>query len=140
MLFSLAAIHIFQTGRHGFVDPPGSGIQGLPNIRLVGDCLRAEHIRRRTDPNLISRFQAAEKAAKFILEENSDTVEIPLLKQAILQEAIQGNLTADWRAANPDVEPASKLLKRIQAEKAQLIKSNKIKQLTARKLLLAGGL
>jgi len=38
---------------YGFVDPPGSGIQGLPNIRLDGDRLRAEYIRRRTDPNLI---------------------------------------------------------------------------------------
>jgi type I restriction enzyme S subunit len=43
------------------------------------------------------------------------------LKQAILQEAIQGKLTADWRAAHPDVEPASQLLHRIQAEKARLI-------------------
>lgn len=43
------------------------------------------------------------------------------LKQAILQEAIQGKLTADWRAAHPDVEPASQLIQRIQAEKARLI-------------------
>jgi type I restriction enzyme S subunit len=43
------------------------------------------------------------------------------LKQAILQEAIQGKLTADWRAAHSDVEPASQLLHRIQAEKARLI-------------------
>lgn len=50
------------------------------------------------------------------------------LKQAILQEAIQGKLTADWRTQNPDVEPASELLKRIKAEKAQLIKEKKIKK------------
>ncbi|MEK0448228.1 MAG: hypothetical protein RL088_496 [Verrucomicrobiota bacterium] len=49
------------------------------------------------------------------------------LKQAILQEAIQGKLTADWRAANPDVEPASQLLHRIQAEKARLIAAKKIR-------------
>ena len=40
------------------------------------------------------------------------------VKQAILQQAIQGKLTADWREQNPNVEPASKLLKRIKAEKA----------------------
>lgn len=39
------------------------------------------------------------------------------LKQAILQEAIQGKLTADWRATHSDVEPASQLLRRIQTEK-----------------------
>jgi type I restriction enzyme S subunit len=50
------------------------------------------------------------------------------LKQAILQEAIQGKLTADWRAQNPNTEPASELLKRIKAEKAQLIKDKKIKK------------
>jgi type I restriction enzyme, S subunit len=49
------------------------------------------------------------------------------LRQQILQEAIEGKLTADWRAANPDVEPASELLKRIAAGKAQLIKDKKIK-------------
>jgi type I restriction enzyme S subunit len=54
------------------------------------------------------------------------------LRQQILQEAIEGKLTADWRAKNSDVEPANKLLKRIAAEKAQLVKDKKIK---AQKLL-----
>ncbi|ARM82439.1 restriction endonuclease subunit S [Marinobacter salarius] len=49
------------------------------------------------------------------------------LRQQILQEAIEGKLTADWRAQNPDVEPASELLKRIATEKAQLVKDKKIK-------------
>ena len=49
------------------------------------------------------------------------------LRQQILQEAIEGKLTADWRAQNPDMEPASELLKRIAAEKAQLVKNKKIK-------------
>ena len=48
------------------------------------------------------------------------------LRQAILQEAVQGNLTANWRAANPDAEPASQLLHRIQTEKAHLITEKKI--------------
>ncbi len=50
------------------------------------------------------------------------------LRQQILQEAIEGKLTADWRAENPDVEPAGELLARIRAEKAQLIKDKKIKK------------
>jgi type I restriction enzyme S subunit len=50
------------------------------------------------------------------------------LKQAILQEAIQGKLTADWRAETPDIEPASELLQRIQAEKARLIAEKKIRK------------
>jgi type I restriction enzyme S subunit len=50
------------------------------------------------------------------------------LKQSILQEAIQGKLTADWRKENPNPEAASELLNRIKAEKAQLIKDKKIKK------------
>lgn len=49
------------------------------------------------------------------------------LRQQILQEAIEGKLTADWRVQNPDVEPASELLIRIAAEKEQLVKDKKIK-------------
>jgi len=50
------------------------------------------------------------------------------LKQAIIQEAIQGKLTADWREQNPKAEPASELLECIKAEKVQLIKDKKIKK------------
>ena len=50
------------------------------------------------------------------------------LRQQILQEAIEGKLTADWREQNPNVKPASELLVRIQAEKAQLIKDKKIQK------------
>lgn len=50
------------------------------------------------------------------------------LKGLILQLAIQGKLTANWRQENPDLEPASELLKRIEAEKKKLIAEKKIKK------------
>jgi type I restriction enzyme, S subunit len=50
------------------------------------------------------------------------------LRQQILQEAIEGKLTKDWRVENPNVEPARELLKRIKTEKEQLIKEKKIKK------------
>mgnify|MGYP003651901769 CR=1 FL=1 len=78
------------------------------------------------------------------LEKNNDLIEeleseiqtqkhlLTQLKQSILQEAIQGKLTADWRAerelSGAEVEPATELLKCIKAEKAQLIKDKKIKK------------
>ena len=49
-------------------------------------------------------------------------------RQSILQEAIQGKLTAEWRSQNPNTEPAAELLKRIKAEKEKLVKEKKIKQ------------
>jgi type I restriction enzyme S subunit len=57
----------------------------------------------------------------------NETTNIKKLRETVLQLAVQGKLTADWRANNPDTEDASILLKRIQKEKAQLIKDKKIK-------------
>lgn len=58
----------------------------------------------------------------------NETTNIKKLRETVLQLAVQGKLTADWRANNPDIEDASILLKRIQEEKAQLIKDKKIKK------------
>lgn len=50
------------------------------------------------------------------------------LRSLILQLAVEGKLTAEWRKANPDVEPASEVLARIEAEKAELVKAKQIKK------------
>ncbi len=50
------------------------------------------------------------------------------LRQTILQDGISGKLTEKWRRENPDVEPVTKLLARIKAEKEQLVKEKKIKK------------
>jgi len=54
------------------------------------------------------------------------------LRQAVLQEAIEGKLTAEWRSQNPELisgeNHASKLLGKIKAEKERLIKEGKIKK------------
>ena len=49
-------------------------------------------------------------------------------RQSILQEAIEGKLTASWREQNVNIESASVLLKKIKIEKEQLIKDKKIKK------------
>ncbi|MCF7846711.1 MAG: restriction endonuclease subunit S [Candidatus Gracilibacteria bacterium] len=59
---------------------------------------------------------------------SSQQSHLTLLRQQILQDAISGKLTADWRADNPDTEPASKLLEQIKAEKENLIAEKKIKK------------
>ena len=48
-------------------------------------------------------------------------------KQRILQEAIEGKLTSNWRMKNADIETASQLLVRIASEKNQLNKDKKPK-------------
>ena len=69
-----------------------------------------------------------EKKELLSSELNHQTDLLKKLRQRILQEAIEGKLTADWRAENPDVEPANALLERIQAEKARLIEEGKLKK------------
>ncbi len=76
---------------------------------------------------LVARIYSISETIRFIRDQNSDCHELPQIKQAILQEAIQGKLTVDWRAAHPEVEPASLLLHRIQTEKARLIASKKLR-------------
>ncbi len=57
-----------------------------------------------------------------LYEKNNDQNNyLTLLRQQILHDAISGKLTADWRVKNPDIEPASKLLEKIKAEKEKLI-------------------
>ena len=59
----------------------------------------------------------------------------PLLdrfRQSVLAAAFRGDLTADWRAKNPDVEPASELLKRIRAERRQRWEEAELEKMRAK--------
>jgi type I restriction enzyme, S subunit len=83
-------------------------------------------------PKLADQLSISERLNRFHLKQLQLEHEIThqqsllsKLKQAILQEAIQGKLTVDWRTANPDTEPASKLLKEIAEARDKWIKAAK---------------
>jgi len=88
--------------------------------------------------NLPSLDEQQDFISKFIhsktinnkIEKEIDTQQklLKKLRQSILQEAIEGKLTKEWRGQNPDVEQASVLLEKIKQEKEQLIKEKKIKK------------
>lgn len=59
-----------------------------------------------------------------VLLKNQDSVK--LLKAAILNEAILGKLTSEWRAQNTNAESKSALFKLIKSEKEKLINEKKI--------------
>ncbi len=63
----------------------------------------------------LEALQARSRAARTALDEVPELLE--KLRQSILAAAFRGDLTKDWRAKNPDVEPAEKLLQRIRAER-----------------------
>jgi type I restriction enzyme S subunit len=50
-------------------------------------------------------------------------------RQSILAAAFRGDLTADWREENPDVEPASVLLERIRSDRRQRWEKTEIEKM-----------
>ena len=66
----------------------------------------------------IELLQQRSSRARTLLTEVEPLIE--KLRQSTLQSAFSGRLTADWRAKNPDVEPADQLLARIRVERIRL--------------------
>src|SRR5690554_196352 len=89
-----------------------------------------------TDILDITKIELASKISErfneLLFELDNQKQLLSQFKQSILQEAIQGKLTEEWRikrqAQEKPMDDASELLKRIKAEKAQLIKDKKIKK------------
>ncbi len=78
---------------------------------------------------IVSKFEAVEDdMATLDNEIQTQQTLLKKLRQSILQEAIEGKLIADWRAAHPNVEPASVLLEKIRTEKERLVKEKKIRK------------
>lgn len=78
----------------------------------------------------LEELTARTKAARGALEAIP-----PLLdrfRQSVLAAAFRGDLTADWRAQNPDVEPASELLKRIRVERRRRWEEAEIEKMRAK--------
>jgi type I restriction enzyme S subunit len=85
-------------------------------------------------PKLSEQITVAERLNRFRLEQLKLEHEIvhqksllAKLKQAILQEAIQGKLTTEWRTTHQVADPVSHLLQRIYAEKARLIAAKEVR-------------
>lgn len=79
--------------------------------------------------NLVEKIKIIEKEINLLENiwfENCNYVK--LLKQSILQEAIEWKLTKSWRKENRNIEPASVLLEKIKDEKEELIKQKKLKK------------
>lgn len=82
-----------------------------------------------TQKQRISIFKKVEGLKASIMENKGKEGLVSQLKQGILQEAIEGKLTKEWRKTNgAATEHASVLLERIKAEKAQLVADKKIKK------------
>ncbi len=84
----------------------------------------------RSQKEIVSFFKRIEDEMDGLIGEIAQQqVFLKLLRQQVLQEAIEGKLTAEWRKKNPELisgeNHASKLLEKIKAEKRTLTESAK---------------
>ena len=74
---------------------------------------------------IVERYQAAARQAERVqIELNQQAEDLSLLRQRVLQDAIEGKLTKH----DPSDEPAEALLQRIEEEKQQLYEAGKIRK------------
>jgi type I restriction enzyme S subunit len=78
----------------------------------------------------LDALSARSRRAKEALDAAAKLLE--RLRQSILASAFRGDLTAEWRAQHPDVEPATELLKRIRAERRQRWEEAELAKLVAK--------
>jgi type I restriction enzyme S subunit len=81
----------------------------------------------------IEELQAHSRLAREALETVPTLLE--QLRQSLLAAAFRGDLTKEWRKKNPDVEPASELLKRIRAERRKKWEEAELEKLKAKGLI-----
>jgi len=93
----------------------GAANVSLPITRLENIKVVIPSIERQLE--IVEQYQTISNKNNQLANTFEDQTQLLFqLRQSILQEAIQGKLTSEWREQNPNVEPAAELLKRIKAE------------------------
>lgn len=126
-------LYYFLQSQYNFINTNTKGV-GIPHI----------------DPNILYSIDfpvAPEKEQKRIvaeiekqfsrLDEAVDNLKrvkanLKRYKASILKAAVEGKLTEEWRKANPDVEPAGKLLERILAERRKKWEETELAKMKAK--------
>ena len=105
----------------------GAANVALSVTKIKGVDIPLPNIERQSE--IVERFKSITSEEKQLTRElNHQQTLLKRLRQQILQEAIEGKLTANWRAATPYTEHAKDLLKCVAAEKAELVQAKKIKK------------
>lgn len=109
-----------------------SKMTGAANVSLTLTKLKEVEIEipeYETQLKIIEKFEQSQKFKGKMVRQIKDRSEIiSTLRQQILQDAITGKLSNEWRKDNTDIESAEVLLKKIKAEKERLVKEGKIRK------------
>ena len=111
-------------------------VSGTTRLKLTQAALRRVHLQiapldeQRRIVAKLDVLRARSRRAKHALD--AVPALLDRLRQSILAAAFGGDLTADWREQNPDVEPASELLKRIRIERRKRWEEAELAKLTAK--------
>ncbi len=112
-------LHHLLGPRHlDYIEPLMAGIN-LPRLRkgdVLGMPLRLPPLNeQRRIVAKLDALQSHSRKARAALDAIPSLLD--RFRQSVLAAAFRGDLTADWRAAHPDVEPASALIARIRVER-----------------------
>ncbi|MEO0686875.1 MAG: restriction endonuclease subunit S, partial [Cyanobacteria bacterium J06649_11] len=82
---------------------------------------------------IVGKIEALQKRSQRV-KEAIDAIPqlLDQFRQSVLAAAFRGDLTADWRENNPDVEPASVLLEKIRAERRRKWEEAELEKMKAK--------
>ena len=92
----------------------GRPVLNLENIRSAPIRVAPSKVQVKIVAEIEKQFSRLEEAVANLKRVKAN---LKRYKAAVLKAAVEGKLTEDWREQHPDVEPASKLLERILAER-----------------------
>ena len=121
--------HLFQSIRQDLVQATATGTSKLAiNQENFGN-YKVPYFDIEHQKKYRRKFvKLEEQQFQFKSQIDNQKTNLKNLRKQILQDAIEGKLTKEWRENNPDIEPASELLKKIKKEKEKLIAEKKIKK------------
>lgn len=101
----------------------------FPEVKAFRVCVPPVREQRKIVAKL-NALQTRSRAAREALDAVGPLLE--KFRQSVLAAAFRGDLTADWRAKNPDVEPASVLLDRIRKERRHRWEEDQLAKMKAK--------
>ena len=112
------------------------------SLRTAGqDGVRKEHLDNyplfipplNEQKRIVAKIEALQRRSQRV-KEAIDAIPqlLDQFRQSVLAAAFRGDLTADWRENNPDVEPASVLLEKIRAERRRKWEEAELEKMKAK--------